>query len=616
MRAFSGTRRLVLLVGSGLAIAVAAFGIFHLRSGAPRLLLAPMIGVLEPCVLAPQPAGGTPTANLDQKCIGPAGSAAALVDSTLSALAPPGSGSLRYELGYTLPIPLLKLFKASGSDWVVDTQAVGRLVRTIRDSERSAIVYLFSTHFSVNSPIEEALQSDPRNLSATPNGPLPRDKYYGSDIFNWTFATTDTDLTRRRVQAAQAVLAEICKLEPRQIARIKGVTLLGELHHLFPGFEGGMGFGAPYLVSDYSEASKRGFRAWLARKYPSVEQLNRELQSRWTSFDQVEPPSKDIRTTALRDFTEHIDSFAHGTLPIAGWAYVKGATLLAPPIVRIYRNGDLIGKAPVTLGRQDVLQAVPGLGDANTGWRFDMDFRTLPTGLHRIDVFLEDGPGTLIHLATRQVAIMDRAQQQPRPLPQKALPSSREPDAGTKAHVDLPVEQSSYFYNPLVPLWHAFRAQQVVDYLEYFATVVRGSCLADTAIYTHQIVPFTNPGWDQNKYAIDASLQKLDGIRLGVSLYGEPTYGTSFLQWLGASGHARYGVTEFHPMKAMGTREFQAVLDTHAAQGADFVSFFLEPRWDGQLLSRGHNIFSFDPRNDKFGSAQLYKAAADSLAGR
>jgi len=101
-----------------------------------------------------------------------------------------------------------------------------------------------------------------------------------------------------------------------------------------------------------------------------------------------------------------------------------------------------------------------------------------------------------------------------------------------------------------------------------------------------------------------------------VSLYGEPTYGNSFMQWLAGSGHTHYGVTEFHPMKAMGAQEFAAMLDTHAAHGADFVSFFLEPRSEGQLLSRGHNIFSFDPRNDRFGSAQLYKAVGDSIAVR
>ena len=613
MRAFSRRRRLVLVAGSaGLAITVAVLGLRHLRPGTPQMFLAPMIGVVEPCILAAQPPSGA--TSLERACTGPDGSAAALVDATLSALSPPGAASPKYELGYTLQVPLLKLFKPAGSDWAIDTQAVGRLVRTLRDSERPAILYLFSTHFSANAPIEEALQADPRNLSATQQGPLPREKYYGTDIFNWGFAASDNDVTRRRVQAVQAVLAEVCKLEPKQIARIKGVTLLGELHHLFPGFEGGMGFDGPYLVSDYSEASKRGFRAFLRNRYGAIDKLNVEVHGHWTAFDAVEPPSKALRSKDLRDFTEHIDSFAHGSLPISGWAYVKGSTEQSPPVVRVYRNGDLIGKTAATLGRQDVRQAVPGLGDANTGWRYDMDFRAVPAGLHRIDVFLEDGPDKLVHLATREITILD-GNEAPRPLPQKALPPSRQADAQTKAHVDLPADKSTYRYNPLVPLWHAFRAQQVVDYLAYFANVVKASCLANTPVYTHQIVPFTNPSWDQNKYAIGASLRKLDGIRLGVSLYGEPTYGTSFMQWLATTTHARYGVTEFHPLKAMDAGQFRSMLAMHAARGADFVSFFLEPRWEGKLVPRPHNIFSFDPVNDRFGSAQLYKAVSGSPAG-
>ena len=45
--------------------------------------------------------------------------------------------------------------------------------------------------------------------------------------------------------------------------------MLGELHHLFPNFQAGMGFGDKYLVSDYSPASVEGFRAFLAAEQPA-----------------------------------------------------------------------------------------------------------------------------------------------------------------------------------------------------------------------------------------------------------------------------------------------------------------------------------------------------------
>ena len=351
----------------------------------------------------------------------------------------------------------------------------------------------------------------------------------------------------------------------------------------------------------------------LAHEFVHIAKLNRVLGSDYASFGEVLPPARDIRTEPLKRFTEHIDSFAHGSLPIAGWAHVPQASANAPAWVHVYRNGMFIGKTPVSQGRQDVLAARPELGDANTGWRLDMDFRRLPTGLHRIDVFLEPRPGQLTHLGTRQIALMDRQQQTPVLQPQRPLPDSTPADAALAAHIDLPAEQSSYYYNPLVPLWHAYRGQQVVDYLQFFDGVVNRSCLAGTPHYTHQIVPFANPGWDANKFAIQASLRPQGSLRLGVSLYGDATYGKAFSRWLDRSGHRVYGVTEFHPLKALDAPTLQDVLARHAAQGAAFVSFFLEPRWQGQRVERAHNIFSFDPENAQFGSDRLYQAARQSL---
>lgn len=618
MRDFSSMRRLALpmAVLAGAALAVA--GAIYFNEPVPPLLLAPMIG-LDTC-LSP---AGTPVArdtdtvytDLAKSCAGPQGSAAALVESTLRELRPADSKPTRYQLGYTLNVPLLQLFKKRDADWVIDEELLGRVVRTVRDTERPAMLYLFSTHFGQGAPIEAALGADTANLGWTAQGPLPNATFYGSGIYNWSLASTANAITARRVQAAQAVLTEICKLEPRHIQKIRGITLLGELHHLFPNYEASMGFDPPYLVSDYSETSKADFRRFLENHFGTIASLNAAVDAHWTSFSQVDPPSKDVRTTPARDLTEHIDSFAHGVLPISGWAYVPGASDVAPAMVRIYRDGDLIATVPANMDRQDVLAALPQLGTANTGWRFDMDFRKLPRGLHRIDVFLEKSPGDLVHLATRNVALLDKAEQTARPQPQKALPASRPADALVKASVDIPADQSSYLYNPLVVYWHTFRALQLAGYLQSFRKATELPCLAQTKRYTHQVLPFTHPGWDATKFAVDASLGKLDGIALGVSLYGEPTYGTSFFNWLAASQHRHYGVTEFHPLKAMAPAQLESMLQQHSVHGAEFVSFFLEPRWKGRLVPRTHNPFSLDPDNSKFGSAQLFDSMRQVLAG-
>ncbi|WP_201500978.1 hypothetical protein, partial [Klebsiella oxytoca] len=82
---------------------------------------------------------------------------------------------------------------------------------------------------------------------------------------------------------------------------------------------------------------------------------------------------------------------------------------------------------------------------------------------------------------------------------------------------------------------------------------------------------------------------------------------------LARRGPARYGVTEFHPLKALDAAAMGSVLREHAGHGADFLSFFLEPRWHGRLVPRGHNIFSFDPDNALFASDRLYRATQETL---
>lgn len=577
------------------------------------MLLAPMIGVIEPCVLEQTGLPPVPS-SLTATCTGSEGSAGALVESTLRDLESAQLTKPRYPVGYTLPVPLLRLFRSGPAGWEIDQAMVRRLVATVRDVERPLVLYLFSTHFASDAPIERDLAQDPSNMAHTQEGPLGIDTYYDSSVYNWTFATAANGISKRRAQAIDALLNEVCRLDAGDRAKIRGVTLLGEVHHLFPNFQAGMGFEAPYRITDYSAASVQAFRQHLKQEFRNIAQLNRAIGGDYTSFDQVDPPSRNIRSEPLGRFTEHIDSFAHGSLPISGWAYVKDAPPGHVPRVHVYRNGRLVGKTTVQLGRQDVLAARPQFGNANTGWRLDLDFRRLPPGLHRLDIFLETRPGKLASMGTRHIAIMDRKQSTPLPLPQRPLPrADSSADASFQSHIDFPQDHSSYFHNPLASLWHAFRAQQVTGYLRVFDAQVNNSCLSDTPRYTHQIVPFTNPSWDENKFAIQDSLRPHDGLRLGVSLYGEPTYGTSFAHWLARSGQQRYGVTEFHPLKAMDAPAMGRVLEQHARQGADFLSFFVEPRWEGERVARGHNMFSFDPHNPQFGSDLLYRSVQQTL---
>lgn len=573
----------------------------------PPLLLAPMMNLTDPCILPRANSSQEPHALVAPGCDGDQGSAAQLVESTLTrSFAPAQTLKSPYELGYTLQIPLLRLFDKKAGGWAINQEAVRRYVRTLRDTNRPAILYLFSTHFGVQAPIEQALAQSPANLATTPEGPLPVDSYYTLPIFPWSVARIDNDITHRRIQAIEAILQELCLLEPAHREKIRGITLLGEVHHLFPKFETGMGFATPYLVSDYSQTSQEGFRHFLAQRFGDVGTMNKALASDYADFAEVAPPSRDIRVQPLRRWQEHMDSYAHGSLPVSGWARILGNH--NPAWIHIYRNGEHLGRVRANLGRQDVFAALPEFGSADVGWRFDMDFASLSPGIHRIDVALEEAPDRLVHLGTRHVAIRDKGPTRTTPLPMKSLPTFAAISPTSRAHIDTPVDQSAYYFNPLAPLWHEFRGRQVLHYLEHFAHVVKRSCMAKVPTYAHQIMPMTNPSWDAEKFAIDASLQASELLKPGVSLYGSPTYGTTLFDWLARTRQRHYGITEFHPLRPMTAQDLHHAWMDHQRRGAQFLSFFLESDWPGRPSQAVENIFSIDDRNPQFGSDQLHSA--------
>lgn len=601
-------------VGWMLALVLLGLGVLGwvelLRARAP-LLLAPMMN-LTPCLLA-QPAGASEQEWL-AACRAPNGSAAHLVESTLHRLQPrPGTESALWELGYTLQAPLLALLEPTAQGWQVNHTAVKRLVGTVRDSTRPLVLYLFSTHFSTGAPIEAELARDPANLAHTQRGVLPIGTYYGEPVYPWTVASTHNAITRYREQVIRAVLQEVCQLEPEQRSRIRGITLLGEVHHLFADFESGMGFAGAYEVSDYSATSVEGFRQHLQSRYRSIHSLNQFLGSDYAGFEQVDPPGKDIRRHTLGRYAEHMDAYADGTLPITGWVHTAGQS--APDqAVRVFLDGRPVADVPVRLSRQDVRAAHPEFGSADVGWRHDLDYRKLSVGVHRIDLALAQAGAPLIHLGSRAVSIMDRQQSQPAAVAADALPAMDAPGQAVSVAIDEPRNLAAYYYNPLAREWQLFRQAQVLRYLKHFDELVADSCMADTPRYTHQIGPQFNPGWDAGKYAVDASLQPRSTPRLGISLYGEASYGASFSDWLRQSRARSYGVTEFHPLRALDTGQLRRVLVGHRQQGAEFLSFFLETRWQGQRVRPQPNFASFDPDNPSHQSGQLYTSMQAVLA--
>lgn len=589
-------------VACGILLVLAGIGTkISWPSQEKRLLLAPMIGAVDTCLIT--------VPDQVAACAEVPNSASRIVNATLDGLGPRFSPDGKYELGYTLNVPLLRMFRPTESGWQVDMDAARRIARTISEVSRPVVLYLFSTHFSVGGALEAQLLEDPSNLAQTTTGPLAKDNYFGLDIMPWSVARTDNQITERRSQAMEAVLNEICQLPLAEQRNIVGVTVLGEVHQLFPGFENGMGFASEYKITDYSPTSIKSFQEYLRNQFGSIEGLNRIVGGDYPDFDQVLPPFRDIRKSRLDRFQEHIDAYAGGTLPVTGWVSASPKQPNGINWVHVYLNGRRIARVPATLGRQDVSDAKPELGTADVGWRHDIDFTGFAPALYRIDLALEAGAKPLMHMGTRTVSVVDRTQATPLPLPQKKLPTMVSSTPEVQYWIDSPTEALSVFYNPLVSIWHDFRSRQVTRYLQYHAENVRQSCLHKTPIYTHQIVPFTNPSWDASRFAIDRSLEGGTGMALGISLYGESAYGGSIAKWMQSRRFglpSDYGITEFHPLRKMTPEELGHTFQQHQLRGAKFASFFLEGRWLGKRMRSEMNTFSMDPENPLYGSNVLY----------
>ncbi len=575
------------------------------------LLLAPAIGELSDCL-----AMAAPQAPLEADCTGPQGSAAARIEATLQAVGPRRSADGRFELGYTLLVPLLNLFEPQGDGWTVDAQAVQRIANTVQGVDRPVVLYLFSTHFSEQAPIEPVLAQDPANLAHTPQGPLPVERYMGWPLYPWSIARTDNTLTQRREQAIQALMQRLCALPSAARQRIAGINLLGEVHHLYPDFEFGMGHDRPYVLTDYSAASRAGFSAWLRQHFRGdLAALNAYLGASFGAFEQVEPPSRDIRRERLDHFWQHLDDAAAGTLSVSGWLHDAARPPGSAPWVRIFLDGQTVGRVPAHFVRQDVGQARPEFGTAKVGWRHDLRFTDLALGRHRIDIALEGADGRLHPLGTRHIAVMGRDQATPAPVPMRqALPPMTPPGPKVQFWIDTPADERAVFYNPLVPLWHAFRNQQVVDYLAHFDRLLDASCLAGVPHRTQQIYPAEKAGWDGTRFASEQSLRPFGDVRLGINLYGEASYDDSFFDWLARSRQPGYSVTEFHPLRAMTADELRRVLLRHRAHGAQSLSFFLHPPPAGGTRAEPlANPFALDPANPLHGSDALYRVMQEVM---
>jgi hypothetical protein len=558
---------------------------------------------------------GIAPAEAEQLCRELGESSGPRIDRILSQFGPALSPSGDFALGYTLTVPLLRYFTQANGEWKFDQERLAHTLSSIEAVNRPVVVYLFSTHFAADenpASLEQTLADDPANLMMFSDGRPAQDTYFQTTINPWTIADMNAPINQYREQGLKQALDALCALPDEARQRIVGINLLGEVHHFFPNFFSGMGYETGMNSTDYGPASVAAFQQFLREKFGSIYSANRALQTTFPSFEAIRPPSKDIRTEGLSDFTEHLDPYAHGTFPVGGWA--SGET---PPFIRVYLNGAEVAAGPATAGRQDVLEAKPELGTANVGFRFDVPFQDQPPGIHRLVV---EGSvnGSTYTIADQRIIIMSRDQAAPSQIPSHPLPVSPVivGAAPFSAWLDMPQAEQSFFYNPLADLWLQFRNKQVADYVEHFASVAGESCFGRETLFSHQIAPRFNASWNADLIAVDQALKPSPLHGLGINLYGGAAYGDTFFEWQAQHGHTRYGVPEFHTMRAMSPEAIADMFERHKASGAAYIAPYfvmLTPETFFSETDTSHRRFMISPANDEYGSSSLFRGIQELM---
>jgi len=522
----------------------------------------------------------------------------------------PGGPKGTVQVGYTATLQLLALYRATPKGWEIDPARVDEFLGVIRKVQRPVVIYFSADHFDSIGPITEELRKDPRNLMQLRDGKPLELGYFGYRIMPYTLSTDPALAVNKYRQDALNYVAKRIKTLPQAVqSRIVAYTLAGELHHLFPDFENGMGAYQDIQVTDYSPASVAAFRKWLSAKYQTIEQFNTRTGLVYASFDEVPAPSKNIRKEKLAAFGEHYDAFADGTLPIAGWLWDPNKTIQQ---LDLFVNGKLIGEVPRGLNRLDVYRAEASITSPNTGFRFDLDYSAMPAGKHRAQVVATSN-GSRHQLAEVDFVVVPRDQGRVASARAAEVPSLKNAKAlpGVRSWLDMPKQLQDVYYNPLARDWNLYRESQVHAFLGEFHQWALKAGLPAQKLYSHQIVPNVNSSWNPQLFAAGQTLQGSAPWKQGLNMYGGATNSPWLRDFMARNKITEYGVPEFNPQqwKLQGTH--LAAMRSHYDAGAHFISPYyfsiVHDRFKG-AAEHGVNRMELRPDNPKDGSDSFYKA--------
>ncbi|MDP5292526.1 beta-galactosidase [Oceanimonas sp. CHS3-5] len=532
---------------------------------------------------------------------------AGILKEKLNEFGPKISPSGSFSIGYTLPFPLLSYvdFDESGS-FSIDEAKVAHRLKLLKETDRDVVLYLFYNHFSTsyNAVVEsEVARLDPDGLMQLADGSIPIDGYFSNKTYPWVINDPDALINKIRVAAIDEVMNQLCDMNQADIDKVRALTVLGELHHIYPDFFNGMSFRSDFLTTDYSPATVARFQQYLQDEYGSIQRLNEVFDAVFTEFEDIYPPSKNINSEPLESFFQHVDYSSSGILTLHGWAVRKDGK---PVNIKIYVDGQFAGNAEYGLNRMDVYQAKLGSGHAAVGYRYLLDIKSLEAGVHTVDIVYNDnGRETL--LKTLEVPVMGRSQATPK-LVSDGL--NLEQEKSLDYWHDYPKSMQPVFYNLLSLAFYEFRKKAVSEEVERYSRQAGSFCLEKSKVFSHQIAPVFNSDWSEEKLAVSDTFKKNEYYQLGFNAYGAAFYSDYTFSWLQEKGVELYGMPEVHAMLHDEEMILKA-LKRHNAEGAVFISpYYVEIKPGTFKEDEEHSKFKVESGNAAYHSDSFFRAVA------
>jgi len=528
----------------------------------------------------------------------------------------PGGPKGTVQVGYTVTVQLLSLYQLREGRWVIDESRIDRVMDVLEQIKRPAVLYLAANHFDTPGAITATLESDPLNLMHLADGSVPRSTYFGYKVVPYTLQTDEAiPVNRYRFGALRHIAKRIAALPQATRDRLVAITLAGEVHQMFPDFQNGMGNYDQVRVTDYSPQSIAGFRAWLRRKYGSLQRLNEATGGRFRSFDEVPAPSKNMLAQA-GDKTQHFDGFADGRVPVSGWLWDPRRRVSA---LELRVDGQRVAELARDFNRLDVYRALDDVDDPSVGFRHDIDYSRWAPGTYALQVVArtpaadyEVGQASLVVAAGPAGTPATAPAHVARPAKLLKLGALE----GVKASLDLPKATQQVLFNPLARDWNSYRSWQVNAFIAKFHEVARAAGLPADKLYSHQIVTRVNSSWNPQFFATDASVGAELPWKQGFNTYGGAAGSSWTARFVREHHLADYGVPEFHPQQWKRPDAARNALSLHQQLGARFVSpYYLSVIADRNLKTGATlNRLEIRPNNTLDGSDQLFQAIREMAA--